>query len=163
MIDAKILYECDRFDTKSKVALGGEKKYYLSDLSFYSAGETDNRINYGPALENVVFQLHKGAGDHLSIGKVGSLECDFIVRQGPAEYRYIQVAFTIHDNSASKTLGEKTKSLEDREYEPLERIGDNYPKYVLTLDHFMVERSGIVNANLLDYLAQEMKSFEKGI
>ena len=163
MIDAKILYECDRFDTKSKVALGGEKKYYLSDLSFYSTVETDNRINYGPALENVVFQLHKGEGDHLSIGKVGSLECDFIVRRGPVEYRYIQVAFTIHDNSASKALNEKTKSLEDREYEPLERIGDNYPKYVLTLDHFMVERSGIANVNLLDYLTQEMKPFENGV
>jgi hypothetical protein len=73
------------------------------------------------------------------------------------------VAFTIHDNSASKALNEKTKSLEDREYEPLERIGNNYPKYVLTLDHFMVERSGIANVNLLDYLAQEMKPFENGV
>lgn len=26
---------CDRFDMKSKRALAGEKKYYVSDLGFY--------------------------------------------------------------------------------------------------------------------------------
>ena len=40
LLDAKILYECDRFDMKSKRALKGEKKYYLSDLSFYFCGNT---------------------------------------------------------------------------------------------------------------------------
>ena len=34
LLDAKILYECDRFDMKSKKSLQGEKKYYLADLSF---------------------------------------------------------------------------------------------------------------------------------
>ena len=35
LVDAKILYECSRFDMKSKKSLSGEKKYYVSDLSFY--------------------------------------------------------------------------------------------------------------------------------
>ncbi|MCF2679490.1 ATP-binding protein [Faecalicatena contorta] len=52
LIDAKILYECKRFDLKSKKSINGEQKYYLSDLGFYFATNTDNRINYGPALEN---------------------------------------------------------------------------------------------------------------
>ena len=55
LVDAKILYVCNRFDMKSKRSLSGENKYYLADLSFYYALNTDNRINYGPDLENIVY------------------------------------------------------------------------------------------------------------
>ena len=49
LVDAKILYECKRFDMKSKKMLSGEQKYYVADLSFYYAMNTDNWINYGPS------------------------------------------------------------------------------------------------------------------
>ena len=55
LLSAKVIMQCDRFDMKSRKSLNGEKKYYLSDLSFYYALNTDNRINYGPALENMLF------------------------------------------------------------------------------------------------------------
>lgn len=55
LVKGKILYCCERFDMKSKKSLSGEKKYYLADTSFYFAVNTDNRINYGPALENMVY------------------------------------------------------------------------------------------------------------
>ena len=55
LISAKILIPCDRFDMKSRKSIMGEKKYYLSDLSFYYALNTDNRINFGPVLENIVY------------------------------------------------------------------------------------------------------------
>ena len=35
------------------------KKYYIGDLSFYYALNTDNRINYGPVLENIVFFMQE--------------------------------------------------------------------------------------------------------
>ncbi len=35
------------------------KKYYLADLSIYFALNTDNRINYGPVLENVLYSYLK--------------------------------------------------------------------------------------------------------
>ena len=35
LLQSKILYQCDRFDMRSKRALSGEKKYYLADISFY--------------------------------------------------------------------------------------------------------------------------------
>jgi len=37
---------------------------------------------------------------------------------------------------------------EDREYAPLEKIGDNYPKYVLTRNDPIQNRNGIIHANL---------------
>lgn len=33
---AKIIYECSRFDLKSKKSFKNENKYYLADLSLYS-------------------------------------------------------------------------------------------------------------------------------
>ena len=62
LLDAKILYACDQFDMKSKRSLKGEKKYYLSDLGFYFCRNTDNRINYGPVLENLVYIYARSLG-----------------------------------------------------------------------------------------------------
>ena len=56
---AKIIMQCDRFDMKSRKSLTGEKKFYLSDLSFYYALNTDNRINYGPVLEYSLYLWFK--------------------------------------------------------------------------------------------------------
>lgn len=33
-------------EVESKKSLNGDKKYYLTDLSFYFTTNTDNRINY---------------------------------------------------------------------------------------------------------------------
>ena len=143
LVNAKILYECQRFDVKSKKSLHGEKKYYLSDLCFYYTENTDNRINYGPVLENLLYVYARSHDYQMSIGKIGKLECDFIVRRKSMNYAYIQVAYTIL----------QSKESEDREYRPLELICDNYPKFVLTTDYLLQQRNGIIHANLLDLMA----------
>lgn len=142
LLDAKILYECSRFDLKSKKSLMGEKKYYLADTAFYFALNTDNRINYGPVLENMVFIYAKSRGYHISVGRIGKVECDFILRSRDQNYAYVQVAYTILDS----------KKTEDREYKSLEGIKDNYPKYVLTTDYILQNRNGIKHLNLLDFV-----------
>ena len=80
LVKSKILYQCDRFDMKSKRSLAGEKKYYLADTAFYFAVNTDNRINYGPVLENIVYVYARSNGYSVSVGRIGKLECDFILR-----------------------------------------------------------------------------------
>lgn len=142
LLDAKILYECARFDLKSKRSLSGEKKYYLADLSFYYAQNTDNRINYGPVLENMTYIYARAHDYAVSVGKVGKLECDFILRDMEMQYSYVQVAYTI-------ALSRET---EDREYRMLESIKDNYPKYVATTDPLLQKRNGIKNVNLIDFM-----------
>ena len=148
LLDAKILYECNRFDLKSKKSLGGEKKYYLADLSFYFSQNTDNRINYGPTLENMVYIYARAHDYSISIGKIGKLECDFILRGTDQQYSYVQVAYTIAPS----------KDTEDREYRPLEQINDNYPKYVATTDFLLQKRNGIHHVNLIDFM-KEGKTF----
>lgn len=145
--NAKVLISCERFDMKSRKSLQGEKKFYLSDLSFYYAMNTDNRINYGPTLENIVYIYALSHDYSISIGKIGELECDFIMRSPEMDYSYIQVAYTILSS----------RETEDREYRSLEAITDNYPKYLLTLDKMIQKRNGIIHANLIDFIKENKK------
>ena len=142
LLDAKILYECKRFDLKSKKSIRGEQKYYLSDLGFYLATNTDNRINYGPALENIVYNYAKSKGYEISVGRIGKLECDFILRGQMMDYSYVQVSMTIM----------ASRETEDREYRPLEAIADNYPKYILTRNDLIQKRSGIIHKNIPEFM-----------
>ena len=142
LIDARILYAVDRFDMKSKRPLNGDRKYYLADMSFYYAANTDNRVNYGPVLENILYIYVRGKNYSVSIGRIGNLECDFILRSPDMEYSYVQVAISIMSD----------KETEDREYRPLEKIRDNYKKYVATLDPMLQKRNGIEHINLIDFI-----------
>lgn len=142
LVDAKILYKCKRFDMKSKKTLSGEQKYYVADLSFYYAMNTDNRINYGPTLENIVYLYARSLDYAVSVGRIGKLECDFILRDVNMDYSYVQVAYKIL----------QSKDTEDREYRPLESIRDNYKKYVMTTDYILQKRNGILHVNLMDFI-----------
>ena len=140
--NAKIIYPCDLFDIKSKKVLEREKKYYLADLSIYYALNTDNRINYGPVLENVLFSYLKSRNYSLSVGKIGNLECDFIARRSVDEYFYIQVSKNIDD-----------KKTEEREYKPFYEIKEMYPRYLFTSDMiFQKNVDGIHNVNIVDFI-----------
>ena len=147
LVDAKILYECNRFDMKSKKALAGEKKYYLADLSFYFAQNTDNRINFGPVLENIVYIYSRSLDYSVSVGRIGKLECDFILRSIENDYAYVQVAYTIM----------QSEDTENREYRPLESIKDNYAKYVATTDYMLQKRNGIKHINLMEFMISGSK------
>ena len=143
---AKILIRCDRFDMKSRRALLGDKKYYLSDLSFYYATRTDRRINYGPVLENIIHNYALTHDYDVSIGRFGKFECDFILRSKQNDYAYVQVAYTILASIDT----------ENREYRPLEMITwDNYPRYVMTADELIQKRNGIIHANIMEFMKAE--------
>ena len=146
LLKAKIIYRCDRFDQKSKRVLKGEYKFYIADMSLFFSLNTDNRINYGASLENIVY-LYLISNDYsVSVGKIGNLECDFITRDRDNSYAYIQVSQSVAD---SKT--------EDREYRPFTFIRDGYPRYLLTTDRFRNQKDGVKHLNVLDvFLGKEM-------
>lgn len=143
--NAKIIYRCPRFDLKSRKALKGEQKYYLADLGIYFSRNADARVNFGPVLENIVYTYLSAKGYSLSIGKIGRLECDFIARKNN-DYYYAQVAMSIAE-----------RSTEEREYASLEKIADNYPKYLFTLDPLLQKRNGIIHRNLIDFISNDEK------
>jgi len=141
--NAKVIYKCPRFDMKSRKSLRSEEKYYLADLGIYFARNTDTRVNLGPALENILFVHMKTLGYTVSVGRIGKLECDFVIRKRE-DYFYIQVSMTIAD-----------KSVEDREYRPFSFVRDNYPQYLFTLDPLLQKRDGVTHLNLLSFLKDD--------
>ena len=148
----KIISKCKRFDLKSKKSLNGEEKYYLTDLSFYFSQQTDNRINYGPVLENIIYNYALLKGYSASIGRIGNLEIDFILRNELTnDYSYVQVSRTI-DNGIYDEKG--LPVTEEREYAPLEKIKDGYLKYLLTMDKLFQRRSGVKHINILDFILE---------
>lgn len=78
----------------------------------------------------------------VSVGRIGKLECDFVLKDIWLNYSYVQVANTILSS----------KETEDREYLPLERIRDNFPKYVVTTDYLIQKRNGIRHVNLFEFM-----------
>lgn len=148
---AKIVYECNRFDLKSKKALQRDQKFYLADMAIYFAMNTDNRLSFGPSLENIVY-LYLASHDYqISIGKIGKLECDFIVRDKKQNYAYVQVAYTLHGEDEKAT-----ERIKEREYRPFRDIRDGYPRYIISLDKYRDQQEGVHHINAIDlFLGKE--------
>ena len=148
---AKIIYECNRFDLKSKKSLRREQKYYLSDLAIYFAMNTDNRLSYGPSLENMVYLYLASQDYQISIGKIGKLECDFITRNTSGDYAYMQVTYTMQGEDIKAT-----ERIKEREYRPFRKIRDGYPRYIVSLDRFRDQQEGVHHINAIDlFLGKE--------
>lgn len=148
---AKIVYECNRFDLKSRKAVRREQKYYLADMAIYFAMNTDNRLNFGPSLENMVYLYLVSHDYQVSIGKIGKFECDFIVRDRSQNYAYIQVIYTLQGGDAKAT-----ERIKEREYRPFREIRDGYPRYIISLDKFRDQQEGVHHINAIDlFLGKE--------
>ncbi|KFI52497.1 ATP-binding protein [Bifidobacterium biavatii] len=141
--NAKILYKCPRFDLRSRKSLRGGEKYYIADPGVYFARNVDTRLSYGPALENALYLHLRSKGYEVSVGKIGKLECDFIVRKR-SRYAYVQVSMSVLD-----------PQVEEREYRPFTMIRDSYPRYLFTLDPLPLQRDGVRHLNLIEFLAND--------
>ena len=148
LVDAKVLYKCQRFDLKSRKSLRGEEKYYLADPGIYFARNVDVRLNYGPSLENALYLYLRSRGHKLSVGRIGKLECDFIARSRES-YAYIQVSMTIAD-----------RDVEEREYRPFGYIRDGYPRYLFTLDPILQRREGVRHLNMIAFMRNDENLLE---
>ena len=98
-------------------------------------------------LENVVYLELRGRGYTVSVGKFRNYEIDFVAER-QTERLYVQVCYSL---ASEETV--------DREYRSLERIPDNHPKLVLSLDTWQpTNRNGIRWQNLIDFLLQDHTS-----
>jgi predicted AAA+ superfamily ATPase len=140
-----LIHEASRWDVKGKKILEGERKYYLNDLGFsnYLKSAFDNGITR--KLENYVYQALSQAGFNVYVGAIYNLEIDFVAERQNCTY-YIQVTYLLH-----------SQEVIDREYGSLEKIKDNWPKLVVSLDEVMfLDKNGIKHmpawefANYLD-------------
>ena len=138
---AYLFLKVNRFDIKGKRLLEIHEKYYAGDVGLKNVLLGFRKNDISGHLENIVFLELLSRGYKVHIGKYNDMEIDFIASKSD-ERIYIQVAYLLHD--------EKTVN---REFGALEKIQDNYPKLVLSMDKFLdPNRNGVMWKNLIEFL-----------
>ena len=143
LMESFIIYSVDRYDIKGKQLLKSLKKYYLVDAGLRKVILGDKRTDIGFVLENIVYLELLRRGYNVYIGKINELEVDFIA-ENDEEKIYIQVSATVIDPNTFA-----------REIAPLEKINDNYPKYIISMDELSLNKDGIKQINIIDFLLND--------
>lgn len=142
LADSLMLYEAQRYNLKGKMFLKTNSKYYAVDIGLRNMFVKSSESDIGHILENIVFLELKRRGYDVYVGHLDDGEIDFVAVNGE-DISYYQVAATTLDESVLA-----------RELAPFKRVGDNYPKYLLTLDEIFgtADYNGIKKLNVLDWL-----------
>ena len=139
--ESYFFYEIKRFDIKGKEFLRTLGKYYIVDMGLRNYLLGFRNRDSGHALENVVYFELLRRGYDVAIGKIDNQEIDFIATNTDDKL-YIQVTESMLSDDVRK-----------RELAPLQKIRDNYPKLVLSLDQGLdASYEGIKSLNLINWL-----------
>lgn len=140
---ACLLHLVSREDIMGKQLLQFQEKIYLTDHGIREAVFGNNLRDINQVLENVVYLELLRRGYTVTIGRAGQAEVDFVARIGEDKL-YVQVSYLL--------AGDETI---EREFGVLEKIPDNYPKYVVTMDEITRSRNGIRHFHIRDFLLLE--------
>ncbi len=138
-----LIEKAERYDIRGKRILTGKYKYYLTDLGFTNILNEGKKEQIGSYLENIVYNELISRGYKVNIGNTDNQEIDFIATRFE-EKIYIQVAYILTDETVIK-----------REFDVYDKVNDNYPKYVLTMDKFDFSKNGIIHKNIIDWLLEK--------
>ena len=137
---ANLISKAERYDVRGKRILTGKYKYYLTDLGFTNILSEGKKSQVGAYLENIVYNELIARGYNVNVGTLENAEVDFIATRFD-EKIYIQVTYMLSDDK-----------IVDREFNVYNKIEDNYPKYVLSMDKFDMSQNGIIHKNIIDWL-----------
>ncbi|GHV11237.1 ATPase [Fibrobacterales bacterium] len=141
--DSLILYYAGRFDIKGKQYLSTLGKYYVVDIGLRNMLLGNRGGEVGHILENVVYLELLRKNYKVSVGVIDDYEVDFVA-ENDMGITYFQVAASVRDTDVL-----------NRELRSLQKIKDNYPKYLITLDNDPeVQHNGILQVNALKWLLE---------
>jgi len=138
--------EVEILDIKKNILSQKEKKYYVSDPSFYQVLNASDSIDNEMILENIIYSYFLNQGYEIRSGKIGKESIDFILSKDNI-INYVQVCSSIMSN----------KEVQDLELKPLKKIKDTENKYVLSLDNIYLKKKGINHLNILDLIQGNIK------
>ncbi|MBS1662996.1 MAG: ATP-binding protein [Bacteroidetes bacterium] len=143
LTQAYFIHRVSRIDIQGLKIFEIGEKYYFEDLGIRNAIRViDPLTEIQKWMENLVYMQLIREGFKVYVGKADQLEIDF-VGQRLQERIYVQVCFRLE--------GEDTRK---REIASLQKTGDNFPKYIVTLDDYGVGTTaeGIIVVHLRDFL-----------
>lgn len=124
LCNAFLINKVPRYDIVGKRLFEVGDKYYFENLGIRHGIWGYRPEDRGKILENVVYNHLLFKGYTVKVGVLGNEEIDFVC-QKDGETTYFQVALSINE----------TKTME-REFGNLQKINDNHPKTVITMDRF---------------------------
>ncbi len=138
---AFLVRKARRYDIKGLRVLDLYEKWYAGDIGLRHGFIGYRDADVSGIIENCVYLELLQRGYDVQIGKFNDLEIDFVAER-QQERLYVQVAWSLGD---ARTI--------EREFGVLEKIRDNFPKIVLTMDEFQkIDRNGICSIYLPDFL-----------
>ena len=140
---AFLIKKAPRYDILSKKTLKVDEKYYLTDHGFRQATGFPITQDIKRILENIVYIELLSRGYEVKVGKVKDKEINFIAKKEKS-LSYYQISYKIRD--------EKTR---ERIFETYNSITDNFPKYVLSMDHSNFSQDGVIHKNIIDFLLED--------
>jgi predicted AAA+ superfamily ATPase len=132
----------NRSDIRGKRIFESGEKYYFTDIGLRNTIAGYSAFDMGLIIENAVFNHLVSNSYRVRVGKSGDKEIDFIAEKDN-ERIYLQVALNITDESTR-----------NREFGNLQKIPDNYPKRVISMDEYKGSSyEGIIYIPLRTFLA----------
>jgi len=144
LVASFVFYRVNRFDLKGKKQLATQEKYYLVDTGLLNVlVGRDRTTDRGHILENIVYLELLRRGNKVWTGTTRNNEIDFVCKTPQADIEYYQVAWQLNNETTVEP-----------EFSALEKINDNYPKFVLTTDSFTQNRNGIRHLNVFNWMLE---------
>jgi predicted AAA+ superfamily ATPase len=141
---AFLVHRVGRMDIVGKKIFEIGEKVYFEDLGLRHAIFEYRLTDIGKIMENVVYKHLLYNGYEVKIGQLGQAEVDFVGKRN-GEYLYVQVCYLLQDAATVQ-----------REFGNLEKISDNYPKMVVSMDTFSGNtHNGIQHINLRKFLTMK--------
>lgn len=143
--EAYLFHVVPQQDLVGKQLLTINEKYYVADHGLRQAVFLMGDQNINLALENIVCIEMLRRGYKVTSGRSYGQEVDFVC-ENSENRQYIQVAYMLNEEQTII-----------REFGALQKIKDNYPKYVLSLDEFDMSREGIKHQNIRGFLLGDVR------
>ena len=143
--EAFLIDVVSRYDIHGKKLFESNEKIYWDDIglrNLKASGGMDSYIE--KVIENAVYKQLSFLGYDIKVGVLNAGEVDFVCTKS-GQTIYVQASYIIAEDTTRK-----------REFGPLEKIRDNYPKYVISVTPYLTKRNdnGIIHLSLRKFLTE---------
>ena len=140
--NAFFVHNVKRMNIAGKKVFDIGEKFYFEDIGLRNTICGYRQTDIGKIIENAVYKHLLYNEYEIRVGQTGTHEIDFVGSK-KGETIYIQACYLLQEEDTIK-----------REFGNLEKIKDNYPKLVVSMDEFAGNtRNGIKHVYLRDFLS----------